>query len=142
MAQLTIRPYEPSDKDAVIALWRERGLIVPQNDPEKDIDRKFKVNPELFLVGFVGDRIVATVMAGYEGHRGAINYLAVASDCRGCGYGRKIMAAAEDLLRARGCAKINLNVRTTNSDVIAFYERIGFTVDEVVCLGKRLVSDE
>ena len=139
---MKIEAYQTADEDAVIELWRRCGLIVPQNNPRVDIQRKLAVAPELFLVGKVDEEIVATVMAGYEGHRGWINYLAVAPHFQKTGYGREIMARAEALLRARGCPKINLQVRTTNREVIEFYQRLGFTIDEVVSLGKRLVKDE
>jgi ribosomal protein S18 acetylase RimI-like enzyme len=126
----------------VIALWSSCGLVVPQNNPVADIRRKLDVAPELFLVGIVDSRPVASVMAGYEGHRGWINYLAVAPAARGKGYGRQIMEHAEQLLRERGCPKINLQVRSANREVIEFYRRLGFSVDEVLSMGKRLVVDE
>lgn len=139
---MQIRAYQPADESAVIDLWKRCGLVVPHNDPHADIRRKLAVAPELFLVGTLDSQIVATVMAGYEGHRGWINYLAVAPDHQKTGYGRQIMAHAEALLRERGCPKINLQVRTTNQEVIEFYQRIGFSLDPVVSLGKRLVKDE
>ncbi|HSJ03706.1 MAG TPA: GNAT family acetyltransferase [Verrucomicrobium sp.] len=136
-----IRPYESADEGAVVQLWEACGLVHPANDPVRDIQRKLQVNPELFLVGLVDSAVVATVMAGYEGHRGWINYLAVAPSHQKLGLGRQIMEHAEALLRARGCPKINLQVRTTNLAVIAFYEELGFVKDDVVSLGKRLVVD-
>ena len=93
-------------------------------------------------VGTVDGHVVGTVMAGYEGHRGWINYLAVAPNERGASRGSELMAAAEVRLRNLGCPKINLQVRATNPDAIAFYERIGFIVDDTISLGKRLVIDE
>ena len=137
-----IRPYEPADESAVIELWRRCGLLAPQNNPRADIARKMSVAPELFLVGTVDGEVVATAMAGYEGHRGWINYLAVAPHWQKSGHGREIMEEAERLLRERGCPKINLQVRSTNEAVIAFYQRLGFSFDEVVSMGKRLVTDE
>ena len=86
----------------MIGLWQQCGLVVRQNDPDKDIARKLKVNPEWFLVGGLDGRIVASCMAGYEGHRGWINYLAVSPEYRRRGFGRQIMAEAERLLRAAG----------------------------------------
>ena len=83
MTELAIRTYTESDQDAVVDLWRKCGLVVPWNDPVKDIHRKLRTQRSMFLVGSVSTRLVATVMAGYEGHRGWINYLAVAPDCRG-----------------------------------------------------------
>jgi ribosomal protein S18 acetylase RimI-like enzyme len=138
---MKIRAFEESDEEGVIALWSECDLLVPQNDPAKDIGRKLKVDRDLFLVGVDGTTIVATVMAGYEGHRGWINYLAVKPSERRKGYGQKIMQAAEMLLKNRGCPKINLQVRGANTNVIAFYSAIGYGDDDVVGLGKRLEHD-
>ena len=139
---MRIRPYHSPDEDLVIDLWKRCGLVRPQNDPKKDIARKMKVNPELFLVGIFKGAVVATAMAGYDGHRGWINYLAVAPEHRRSGFGRQIMDEAERRLMALGCPKINLQVRTDNKEVIAFYESLGFVMDDVVSLGKRLVVDE
>jgi ribosomal protein S18 acetylase RimI-like enzyme len=136
-----IRPFRPAGEAAVIALWEICGLVVPQNNPAADIARKLRVNPEWFLVGEVDGTVVATCMAGYEGHRGWINYLAVYPDYRRQGLAREMMEHAERLLREAGCPKINLLVRKTNTAVIAFYEELGFSVDEVVSLGKRLQQD-
>ncbi len=138
---MTIRPFHAADEAAVIALWRACDLVRPWNDPHKDIRRKLRVNPEWFLVGESGGRVVGTVMAGYEGHRGWINYLAVEPGRRRGGLGRALMAEAERVLRAAGCAKINLQVRTGNTGVIAFYERLGYRPDDCVSLGKRLEAD-
>jgi ribosomal protein S18 acetylase RimI-like enzyme len=80
-------------------------------------------------------------MAGYEGHRGWINYLAVAPSHRRKGYAGRLMEEAEKRLKAAGCPKINLQVRETNLDVIQFYQSIGFATDRVVSLGKRLIKD-
>jgi ribosomal protein S18 acetylase RimI-like enzyme len=136
-----IRPYQEEDRASVIRLWQETGLALPQNDPGKDIDRKLLVDPELFLVADIGGEPVATVMAGYEGHRGWINYLAVKPAHQRQGYGGMLMEAAEHLLRDKGCPKINLQVRKTNNDVVAFYTAIGYADDQVIGLGKRLVYD-
>lgn len=136
-----IRPFRSSDETAVIALWRACDLVRPQNDPRKDIARKQRVNPEWFLVAESSGRIVGAVMAGYEGHRGWINYLAVDPARRRGGIGRALMAAAERELRAAGCPKINLQVRPENKEVIAFYAAIGFSVEGAVSLGRRLVAD-
>ncbi len=138
---LRIRPFQPADEDGVVALWRACELVKPWNNPKKDIARKRQVNPEWFLVGEQGGRIVATAMVGYEGHRGWINYLAVEPALQRSGLGRALMDEAEKILRAAGCPKINLQVRRGNAAVIAFYERLGFKDDEVVSLGKRLEHD-
>lgn len=138
---MDIRTFQLSDSDAVIALWGECGLIVPQNDPRKDIARKLSVEDGLFLVGISGGAVVATIMGGYEGHRGWINYLAVTPQRRRCGLGQAMMQAVEARLHARGCPKINLQVRSSNREVLAFYRALGYAVDDVVGLGKRLEYD-
>jgi ribosomal protein S18 acetylase RimI-like enzyme len=139
---MLIRPFAPDDTEAVVALWERVGLTRPWNDPRKDIARKLRVQRELFLVAVEGTRLVGTVMAGYDGHRGWVNYLAVDVDCRRRGLGRQLMSDAEAGLRSLGCPKINLQVRAENREALAFYERLGFTRDAVVTLGKRLERDD
>lgn len=136
--ELKIRTYQASDESAVIDLWHRCNLVVPQNDPKKDIKTKLKVQPDLFFVGTLNSRSVATAMAGYDGHRGWIYYLAVDPDYQGQGIGRRMMERAETTLNKRGCPKINLQVRTSNPGVISFYEHLGYSNDDVVGLGKRL----
>jgi ribosomal protein S18 acetylase RimI-like enzyme len=138
---MDIRAFEVKYRDEVIELWRECNLVVPQNDPIKDIERKLKVDPDLFLVGVIDKQVVATVMGGYEGHRGWINYLAVKPSQQRKGYGQAIMQAVESLIKQKGCPKINLQVRATNEAVIKFYAAIGYGNDNVVGLGKRLEYD-
>ncbi len=138
---LHIRPFRPEDQDPVIALWQACGLTRPWNDPVKDIARKQAVHPELFLVGEADGRLVASAMGGYEGHRGWVNYLAVAPDCQRRGFGAALMRHLEAELTARGCPKLNLQVREGNDAVIAFYERLGYGNDRTVSLGKRLIPD-
>jgi ribosomal protein S18 acetylase RimI-like enzyme len=139
---LRIRPFETDDEPTVIALWEQCGLTRPWNDPRKDIARKLKVQPELFFVGEERGVVVASVMAGYEGHRGWVNYLAVAPSHRGRGYGRALMTRVEERLEAMGCPKVSLLVRSTNPEAVGFYRRLGYAQDEVVSLGKRLIRDE
>jgi ribosomal protein S18 acetylase RimI-like enzyme len=139
---MEIRPFIPSDTDAVVALWERCGLIRPWNDPRKDIERKLKVQPELFLVGLIDGKITATVMAGYEGHRGWINYLAVDSDHRRSGLGRAMMVEAERLLLTLGCPKVNLQVRRGNDEASVFYASLGFKEDDVISFGKQIIRDD
>lgn len=138
---MLIRAFQPSDEPAVIALWQACDLIRPWNNPQLDIQRKLAVQPAMFLVAEEDQRVMGTVMAGYEGHRGWINYLAVSPTERLQGVGRQLMQAAESALKAAGCPKINLQVRDGNDAVLAFYERLGYGVDSVVSLGKRLSTD-
>jgi len=125
-----------------VALWSACGLVMPQNDPKRDIQRKLKVNPEWFLVGELDGQILATCMAGYEGHRGWINYLAVAPSHRRRGLATQLVREAERRLQQAGCPKINLQIRSSNTDVIAFYQALDFHVDDVISMGKRLEPDQ
>lgn len=138
---MRIRPYAAGDETAVIALWERCRLTRPWNDPRKDIARKLAVQPELFLVGVLGEAIVATAMAGYEGHRGWVNYLAVSPEHRRRGLGKALMRAVEQRLMERGCPKLNVQVRAANSEALQFYRRLGYAQDEAVALGKRLIPD-
>ena len=138
---MEVRPFSIENEQAVITLWQKCGLVQPCNIPHLDIQRKLKVNPELFLVGTMGVKIIATAMGGYEGHRGWVNYLAVDPAFRKKGFGRQLMAEIEKRLLALGCPKINLQVRMDNTSALEFYSRIGFKDDNVVSLGKRLIVD-
>jgi ribosomal protein S18 acetylase RimI-like enzyme len=139
---MNIRPFDDADEVAVIGLWEKCGMLRAWNDPHKDIARKRKLQRELFLVGIEGGAVVATIMAGYDGHRGWINYLAVDPAWRRKGFGRALVDQAEHRLRALGCPKINLQVRRENVEAMAFYERIGFREDAVASFGKRLELDD
>ena len=141
MEKLEIRPYRNEDEQEVIDLWFACRLVVPANNPKRDIERKLLVNPELFLVGSLDKQIIATCMAGYEGHRGWINYLAVSPDHRRQGFATMMVKEATKQLISVGCPKINIQIRATNKTVIAFYESIGFTNDDVLSMGKRLEPD-
>ena len=138
---MQIRPFEPGDEPAVIALWQRSELTRPWNDPRNDIARKLGLQRELFLVGIEDGAIIAAVMAGYDGHRGSVNYLAVDPRFRRRGHGAALMRRVEELLTERGCPKINLLVRSANAEVAAFYRRLGYAPDEVLALGKRLIPD-
>jgi ribosomal protein S18 acetylase RimI-like enzyme len=136
-----IRPFQLQDQQSVVKLWNKCGLVVSHNNPIRDIDRKLMVNPEWFLIGELDGDVIATCMAGFEGHRGWINYLAVRPDLQGHGFGKMIMERAETMLKAAGCPKINLQIRSTNQKVIGFYQSLGYRQDPVVCMGKRLIPD-
>jgi ribosomal protein S18 acetylase RimI-like enzyme len=138
---MEIRAFSIEDEQAVIELWRKCELVRPWNNPQSDIRRKLKVNPELFLVGTIKGKIIATAMGGYEGHRGWVNYLAVDPIYQRNGYGRQLMAELEKRLLKLGCPKINLQVRNGNSSALEFYHKIGYKTDDVISLGKRLITD-
>lgn len=147
---MQIRSFLPADEPALIRLWERCGLTRPWNDPHKDIDRKLAVRPDLLLVAVSGvgnggapdGELVGSVMVGYDGHRGWINYLAVDPDTRLRGLGRALMAESELRLLREGCPKVNLQVRANNEGVVAFYRRLGYDVEEMVSMGKRLIRDD
>ena len=136
-----IRAFRAADEEAVVALWEEAGLTRPWNDPRADIRRKLTVQPELFLVAADGDTVVGSVMAGYDGHRGWLYYLASASSRRGRGIGRALVAEAERLLEAMGCPKVQLMVRPDNTGARGFYDALGYVPFETWATGRRLIVD-
>ncbi len=138
---MDIRSYQPADQDQVIALWEACELLRPWNDPVKDIQRKLARDGELFFVGVQNHVVIASVMVGYEGHRGWVNYLAVSPEFQRCGYGRQIMQHAESALESLGCPKVNLQIRESNNQAINFYQALGYLDDKVIGLGKRLQDD-
>lgn len=141
---MNIRSYFETDRQAVISLWEACALTRSWNDPNRDITRKMALDDDLFLVGVTSAQpqvLIATAMVGYDGHRGWVNYLAVSPDQQGKGYGRALMVIAEQRLLAIGCPKLNLQVRTGNESVLRFYAALGYSVDDAVSLGKRLISD-
>lgn len=139
---MQIRPFDEADTEPVVALWQRCGLTRPWNDPRRDIARKLTVQRELFVVGVDEQEApVATAMAGYDGHRGWVYYVAVDPDRQGEGLGRQLMAEVERLLEAMGCPKINFQVRTGNERVRSFYEHLGYAVDDAFGMGKRLIAD-
>ncbi|MFQ5606379.1 MAG: GNAT family acetyltransferase [Candidatus Zixiibacteriota bacterium] len=139
---LTIRPYQDSDEDAVVSLWREAfPNASARNDPRMNIRMKLAFQPELLFVALKDGELVGTVMAGYEGHRGWANFAAVRKKLRRSGIGVALMKHAEQELRKIGCIKLNLQVRKTNAEVIRFYETLGYNVEEIVNMGKTLVDE-
>jgi len=134
---MEIRPFAHADKLAVISLWDRCGLLRPWNDPERDIQLKLSVQPEHFLVATEAGTIIGTAMAGFDGHRGTVYYLAVDLDRKSQGVGRAIMNEVERRLTAIGCPKLNILIRTSNLTAKEFYQKLGYQLDEVVCMGKR-----
>jgi len=139
---INIRTFIVADTQAVIRLWQACELTRPWNNPHKDIQRKLSVSDDLFLVAEEDSHVIGSVMGGYEGHRGWINYLAVDPSQRNRGLGRRLMQEVEKRLLTLDCPKINLQVRANNQSVIDFYKAIGFIDDEVRSFGKRLIPDD
>ncbi|MBI5160694.1 MAG: GNAT family acetyltransferase [Micrococcales bacterium] len=138
---MDVRAFRPGDTDAVVALWERCGLTRPWNDPRRDIERKLNEQPELFLVGTVQGEPIASAMAGFDGHRGWLYYLAVHPNHRGAGHARALVEEIERTLTMRGVPKLNLQVRDDNLHALAFWKAMGYTREHNVSLGRRLIPD-
>ncbi|BCT74545.1 GNAT family acetyltransferase [Sinomonas cyclohexanicum] len=138
---MILRTFSEADREAVIGLWHEVGLTRPWNDPGADIDRAAGTWPDLFVVAERDAAVVGTAMAGYDGHRGWVYYLAVAPHSQRQGIGRALLAEAEARLTSLGCPKAMLMVRRGNESAHGFYGSLGYSVDEVETFGKRLLAD-
>lgn len=138
---MIVRQFTAQDTDQVVALWQECELTRPWNNPLLDIERKQQLGDSLFLVGELDNHLMASVMGGYDGHRGWMYYLAVSPKHQRCGYAREIISHLEQKLIALGCPKLNLQIRSDNIAVQEFYHEIGFTEDATVSMGKRLIPD-
>jgi ribosomal protein S18 acetylase RimI-like enzyme len=156
LSRVRIRPFEEADRPAVVDLWRRVGLYRPWNDPDRDIDRKLADSPWGMLVGIEeaapaeasgpsGERVIATMMVSYDGHRGSVFYLAIDPAHQGQGLGTALMGHAEAMLLERGCPKAHVSVRAANLAVIGFYEALGYQVESsahAVTLSRRLIPDD
>lgn len=136
---VTVKPYCDQDLEGIDALWRE---AFPDDQPrhraEVVIPAKLAFQPDLLLVARDQDQVVGSVMVGYDGHRGWINRLAVLKARRAQGVGALLMREAEARLRALGCRKINLQVRTANRAVVEFYRSLGYDVEERISMSKLI----
>ena len=139
---LSIAPIEDDDVASVVALWERCGLTRPWNDPAADIALARRGDSAAVLVGRDGCNIVASVLVGHDGHRGWVYYVSVDPDCRGKGFGRIIMTAAEQWLRERGILKLMLIVRRDNAKVQAFYETLDYAEQERILYAKWLDGRE
>ncbi|MDF1719371.1 MAG: GNAT family acetyltransferase [Minwuia sp.] len=133
-----VRAYRPADRDQVVALWQTCDLTRPWNDPDGDIGRAQVTSTSVLLVHADGDRVNGTLMAGYDGHRGWMYYLASDPASRGGGIARALVHRAEDFLRDQGCPKAELMVRSSNDAALGFYDRLGYEAQDVVVRGKWL----
>jgi ribosomal protein S18 acetylase RimI-like enzyme len=139
---LAISPITDADVEPVIALWQRCGLTRPWNDPASDIAFARRGANAAILIGRHEGKITATAMVGHDGHRGWVYYVAVDPDSQGKEFGRTIMVAAEDWLRRQGVVKAMLMVRPDNTKVQAFYDRLGYDVQERVTYAKWLDGRE
>ena len=139
---LATAPIKDADVATVIALWQACGLTRPWNDPAADIALARRGPNSTILIGRTGDAIVATAMVGHDGHRGWVYYVATDPDRRAEGFGRAIMDAAENWLRAAGIAKLQLLVRRENARAGAFYQSIGYAEAQTIVFAKGLDGRE
>lgn len=139
---MEIRAFVRDDMEGIVELWRCSELLNPNNDPRRDIERKLIDSPWGFFVMVDDDEIIGSIMIGYDGHRGWLNYLACHPDHRRKGVATALMSTARDVLLERGCPKINLQVRADNTSATQFYESIGYSEDHVRSYGLRLVVDD
>jgi ribosomal protein S18 acetylase RimI-like enzyme len=138
---MDIRPFHESDEAEVVALWTEVfGYAAPHNDPATVIRHKLACQRDLFFVARLDGRLAGTVLGGYDGHRGWVYSLAVSPDVRRRGVGTALMRHVERELASQGCPKVNLQVVATNAATVAFYEKLGYAVEERISMGKVLES--
>ena len=140
-SNFSIRKFDISDSERVVNIWKECGLVRYWNNTELDIQRKLSFQEELFFVGELENQIISTAMFGCDGHRGWLNYFAVALDFQIKGYGKLLLQFGEQKLLELGCVKINLQIRNDNKEAVKFYHEQGYKDDAVVSLGKRLIHD-
>lgn len=139
---MDILEFDETRRADLISLWKACDLTRPWNDPDADIDRALGNPSSTILLAVEGGATIGGVMCGYDGHRGWVYYLAASPGHRGRGIGRTLMTAAEDWLRDRGCPKLQLMVRETNTATLGFYDSIGYERQPVEVLGRWLVEPE
>lgn len=136
---LEVRPFEERDRAAIVDLWSEAFPDEPSHNVSSEIiDRKTRIQPDLFLVAELDGVVVGAVMAGFDGVRGWLHRLAVRTSARRRGVGTELVRCAERALLAFGCPKVNLQVRGSNAAVVAFYRALGYSIEDRVSLGRRL----
>lgn len=137
--QPEVRQYQDKDEQALVRLWRQvLPCTAPHHDPSTSLKQKLAHDREGILVATMDDQIVGAVMGGFDGHRGWIYSLAVDVAHRRQGVGTALVQQMESLLRQRGCLKVNLQVHASTAEVIGFYEELGFEVQQIISMGKRL----
>ena len=141
MSEYNISTFENRYRSQVIDLWNQCNLIKSWNDPNKDINRKLKINDNLFLIVQFNEIIIGSAMGGYDGHRGSVYYLSVDPKYQNKGIGKILMKEIEKRLVAVGCPKINIFIRNSNIEVKEFYQSIDYEKQDSLVYGKRLIPD-
>jgi len=140
--KVKIRKLDISEIQEVIEIWKICGLLHPPNDSVDEIKIKISFQPELFLVGEVNSKIIATIMLGFEGRRGWINSLCVLPEYQGMGHGGDLVQYGMEVLRKLGAPKINLLIRPTNTKVKEFYKKLGFETEEAILMSHRFTKEK
>lgn len=136
---MEIRKYRDADFAGIDALWKEAFPKDPHwNRAANAVPAKTSFQPDLLFVAVNDGKVVGSVMAGYDGHRGWLYAVAVCQSYRRSGLGTKLVRKAEEALRSLGCGKINLQVRSTNKAVVQFYEDLGYQIEDRISLGRRV----
>ena len=139
---MKIRKFETSDTEDVVKVWDKSGLLHSPNDPYEEIRNKSEFQVDLFLVGEINGKLMATIMVGYEGRRGWINSLCVLPEYQGNGYGKELVRYGVELLRLLGAPKVNILIRPNNSKVKAFYEKLGFETEDAILMSHRFTREK
>lgn len=134
---IAFRPLEDADIEALVALWTDCGLVRPWNDCKRDIAFARGRESSDILVGIVDGKVVSSVMVGHDGHRGWFYYVSVTPALQGRGFGKATVRAAEAWLSERGVWAVNLNIRSENAKVRAFYASLGYEKRDVIVMGRR-----
>jgi len=139
---MKIRKFNIKETDDIIQIWDKCGLLHPPNNPVEEMAIKTRFQPDLFLVGEINGKVMATIMLGFEGRRGWINSLCVLPEYQGKGYGSDLMQHGMQILRKLGAPKINLLIRPGNSKVREFYKKLGFEIEEVILMAHRFTKEK
>lgn len=133
---MKIRTYKTSDKNSVISLWKKVfNPQKPHNDPKTAIDMKTKHNDGLFFIAKENNQVIGTIIAGFDGHRGWLYSLALHPQHRRKGIGSKLVKKAIGELKKLGCLKVNLQINSDNDEVVEFYKKNGFLIEDRISMG-------
>ena len=136
---MAVRDFRESDREDLITLWQDCDLVRPWNDPNSDIDKALaQTNCEILVFDHSAHGLGGSLIVGYDGHRGWIYYLAVASNIQNAGWGKRLMRAAEERLKSWGCPKSMLMIRAENHEVSAFYSAIGYKSEDRIVMTRWL----
>ena len=140
MTDFEINPFHPTDITDIINLWERCDLLRPWNNPKVDIETAQKTDACRIIVGKKDNSLIASVLVGFDGHRGWIYYQAVHPKHQGLGYGKILLQAAEDFLKSYDCQKVELMIRPENHTIRKFYEKLGYEVEDRTLMVRWLSS--